>query len=175
MEEFKNIFKKVFLQNYANFKGRATRREYWIFTLIYYLISMVLMSFVLCLFFLFMGILTFSGNGMFESPFIGLFAMLGVYGAMFLVLVPFFLPSLAVSVRRLHDTGRSGWYILLSFIPIVGLVIYFFLAQESSEGSNEYGENPHIEECKEYLSRVGYVFESKPRNMETPESEQIIL
>ncbi len=166
MEELKNIFKKVFLENYANFKGRASRREYWLFTIIYNMIAMVLMLVVLFFFFLFLIAFTVKNNDMAQSPFIGIFAMLGLYLAMFLVLVPFFLPALAVTVRRLHDTGRCGWYILLSFIPIVGLVVYYFLILQSDEESNEYGENPHIQECKDYLSQVGYVFESKPKDFE---------
>jgi uncharacterized membrane protein YhaH (DUF805 family) len=52
------------------------------------------------------------------------------------------IPSLAVSVRRLHDTGRSGWWILLGIIPLLGLVVLFFAAQDSQPGDNQYGPNP---------------------------------
>ena len=52
------------------------------------------------------------------------------------------IPSLAVSVRRLHDTGRSGWWFLLAFIPLIGaLVLIYFMVQDSQAGSNQYGEN----------------------------------
>ena len=53
-----------------------------------------------------------------------------------------FIPSLAVCVRRLHDTGRSGWWILLTFMPLVNLVIIYFYICDSQPGANQYGENP---------------------------------
>lgn len=54
-----------------------------------------------------------------------------------------FLPSLGVTVRRLHDIGKSGWWVLLGFIPLVGvLVLLFFLVKDSEAGSNAYGPNP---------------------------------
>jgi uncharacterized membrane protein YhaH (DUF805 family) len=52
------------------------------------------------------------------------------------------LPSIAVGVRRLHDTGRSGWWLLLCLVPIVSLVLIYFLAQDSQPGNNQYGANP---------------------------------
>ncbi len=52
-------------------------------------------------------------------------------------------PSIAVAIRRLHDTGRSGWWFLISFIPLVGTIILIvFLAQDSQAGENQYGPNP---------------------------------
>jgi uncharacterized membrane protein YhaH (DUF805 family) len=53
------------------------------------------------------------------------------------------IPSIAVTVRRLHDTSRSGWWFLISFVPCIGwFVLLFFTVQESTPGSNEYGPNP---------------------------------
>ncbi len=57
----------------------------------------------------------------------------------------FFLPSLAVSVRRLHDTDRSGWWILIGLIPIVGgIVLLVFMVQDSTPGDNQFGQNPKM-------------------------------
>ena len=54
-----------------------------------------------------------------------------------------FVPSLALSVRRLHDTGKSGWWMLISLIPLVGpLIVLFFMVKDSQPGTNEYGPNP---------------------------------
>ncbi len=54
-----------------------------------------------------------------------------------------FIPSLAVSVRRLHDIGKTGWWLLIGFIPLVGLIVLiYFYVQEGQSGSNEYGTNP---------------------------------
>ena len=55
------------------------------------------------------------------------------------------IPSLAVGVRRLHDTGRSGWNLLIGIIPIVGwIILIIFLVQKSEEGTNKYGPNPNV-------------------------------
>lgn len=53
-----------------------------------------------------------------------------------------FIPSLALCVRRLHDTGRSGWWLLLVLVPIVNLLLLYFYVCDSQPGTNEYGENP---------------------------------
>ena len=58
--------------------------------------------------------------------------------------IAFFLPSLAVAVRRLHDIGKSGWFYLLNLIPIVGsIILLIWYCQPSQEGDNEYGSNPN--------------------------------
>jgi uncharacterized membrane protein YhaH (DUF805 family) len=70
---------------------------------------------------------------------LGLFlsGILGLYG------LAVFIPSLAVGVRRLHDTGRSGWWLLISLVPIIGIIVLIvFLVQDSQNGTNQYGENP---------------------------------
>lgn len=111
------------LKKYATFSGRARRQEYWMYFLIYFLISVVLM--------LVDGILhggdLQSGTGLLS----GLFAL----GTL--------LPGIAVGVRRLHDTGRSGWWLLVSFIPFIGgLVLLFFLVRDSQPGDNAWGPSP---------------------------------
>ena len=95
------------LSKYAEFNGRARRSEYWYFALINILITVVIY------------LVDFS---------IGAFGALGIIYALGLLI-----PSLAVAVRRLHDTGRSGWTILLALIPIVGVIILLiFMVQDSA-------------------------------------------
>ena len=109
------------LRKYADFSGRARRKEYWMFALISLVIGVVL------------ALLSSY------SSVAGLFS--GVYSLAILV------PSLAVGVRRLHDTDRSGWTLLLALIPLVGAVIVIvFLCQEGEEGGNEYGLDPKEQE-----------------------------
>ena len=112
------------LKNYAQFSGRARRSEYWYFVLFNMIISIVL-SFV---------------DGM-----IGTFDLetgVGLLSGVYALLV--FIPSLAVAFRRLHDTGRSAWGLLLFFIPLIGaIVILIFLVQDSKD-ENEYGISPKL-------------------------------
>ena len=115
------------LQQYADFEGRARRKEYWMFTLVNFLITMALQA------------LTFMVAGMNPESTLGLFlsGILGLYG------LAVFIPSLAVGVRRLHDTGRSGWWLLISLVPVVGIIVLIvFLVQDSQNETNQYGENP---------------------------------
>ncbi len=111
------------LKKYAVFSGRARRKEYWFFALFSLIISIVL------------GIIdgtigTFSAEA-------GMGLLGGIYSLAILI------PSIAVSVRRLHDTGRSGWWLFIGLIPLIGaIVILVFVLQNSQPGSNDYGENP---------------------------------
>ncbi len=110
------------LRKYAVFGGRARRKEYWMFLLFNILISIAL-GFVEGMF----GLVTELGFGMISI----------VYSLLLLI------PSLAVGVRRLHDTGRSGWWLLIVFVPIVGAIaLLVFAVQDSESGHNEYGPNP---------------------------------
>jgi uncharacterized membrane protein YhaH (DUF805 family) len=109
------------LRNYANFTGRARRSEYWYFVL-------VSLAFVLALNLLDMLVRVLTGYG----PFVLLYSLVML------------VPSYAVAVRRLHDTDRSGWWILLAFVPLVGLVLLYFLALDSNAGTNKYGPNPKL-------------------------------
>ena len=90
-----NSYKKVVFEKYATFEGRATRSEYWWFTLANWIVGMVI-SFVGSLF----------------DPTYGGLALQGIYSLAVLI------PSLAVGVRRLHDTNHSGWWLFISLIPI---------------------------------------------------------
>ena len=112
-------------QQYADFGGRARRKEYWMFCLFNAIISFVI-SFIL-------GIVA------------GLTGMMELILMSYIYALAVFVPSLAVCVRRLHDVGKSGWMYLIVFIPIVGWIWLFILfCQDSQYGVNEYGENPKV-------------------------------
>lgn len=117
-----NWYLKV-LRNYAVFSGRARRKEYWYFFLFNLIITMLLMSL---------------------DNFIWLFSQtyeIGLFTSIYSLVV--FIPSVAVLVRRLHDSGRSAWWLLLALIPIIGCIILLVFAVVDSEpGTNEYGSNP---------------------------------
>jgi uncharacterized membrane protein YhaH (DUF805 family) len=107
-------------KKYGVFKGRARRKEFWSFYLVSVVISLPLV-------FLDYQLGTFN-------PEFGIGILGGIYG------VCIFLPSLALTVRRLHDTGRSGVWVLVLLVPLVGaLVILFFAIIDSESGRNEYG------------------------------------
>jgi len=111
------------LRKYATFEGRARRREYWYFVFGNFLAMIALMTVDLT-------IGTFN-----ETAEIGLFS--GLFTLAILI------PSFAVTVRRLHDTDRSGWWVLISFIPILGtLVLLVFTLLDSQPGANRFGANP---------------------------------
>lgn len=110
------------LKKYAVFQGRARRQEYWYFFLFNIVIAIALGMLD--------GILDTPG-----TPESGLLSTL--YSLAILV------PSIAVGVRRLHDSGRKGWWMLIGLLPLIGaLVLLYFFIQDSQPGSNEYGENP---------------------------------
>ncbi len=124
------------LRNYAKFTGRARRREYWIFWLLNTGISFVLQLLLIPL-----GVNLASpsspSNLQNTSPLAIL--VLAIY---ILYALATLVPGLAVSVRRLHDAGYSGWFLLLSVIPIVGgIVVIVFLATDSKP-DNQWGPNP---------------------------------
>ena len=108
-------FKKG-LRNYTNFSGRARRKEYWYFILVQ--IGLIIIAMVLD------SIIFGSETGLF-------YVVLGL---------GLFLPSVAVAIRRLHDTSRSGWWFLLSFIPLIGsIILVIFLASDTKLESNQWG------------------------------------
>jgi len=105
------------LKKYAVFRGRARRKEYWYFVLFNTIINIVL-----------------SGI---DSVTTGIGLLAGLYTLAVLI------PSIAVSIRRLHDTDRSGWWILIALIPIIGwIVLLIFMVQDGKPGENQYGLNP---------------------------------
>ncbi|WP_392558925.1 DUF805 domain-containing protein [Orbus mooreae] len=119
-----NWYLKCIKDNYANFNGRARRQEYWMFTLfnVIFIIAILILA----------GILSSISET--------LGSIMGfVY---FIYVLAVFIPNLAVTVRRLHDTGKSGWWILICLIPFGGIVLLVFMCMESMPMDNQYGLNP---------------------------------
>lgn len=111
------------LKKYAVFDGRARRKEYWYFVLFNSLVHIMLVIIDVV-----MGTFTVKGG-------------LGLLSGIFFFAV--LLPSIAVSVRRLHDTNRSGWFLLIGLIPLIGgIVLLLFMAEDGQQGENQYGSNP---------------------------------
>jgi uncharacterized membrane protein YhaH (DUF805 family) len=122
MQWYTDVIKK-----YAEFSGRARRKEYWMFVLFNVIISIVI------------GIIDKILGTTYGS------AGTGVLGTIYSLAV--LLPSLAVGVRRLHDTGRSGWWILINLVPCVGWIVFLvFAIQEGNAGDNAYGPDPKAAE-----------------------------
>jgi uncharacterized membrane protein YhaH (DUF805 family) len=110
------------LKKYADFSGRARRKEYW-FYMLFYVIILVVLS--IC------------------DGFIGTTMQSGVGILTLIYILAVLIPTIAVSVRRLHDTGRSGWWILIELVPIVGIFIFlYFMVSDSNPGTNAYGPSP---------------------------------
>ena len=108
------------LKKYAVVSGRARRKEYWMFFLFNIIIVFVL--------------------GFIE----GLVGGQGIISTLYSLAV--LIPGIAVSVRRLHDINRSGWWLLIGLVPIIGaIVLLVFMVQDSQPGENQYGRNPKTE------------------------------
>ncbi|HEX5310806.1 DUF805 domain-containing protein [Aquabacterium sp.] len=115
------------MKQYASFKGRAQRAEYWYFTLFYALTYLAARFIDEAL-----GTTSRHEGGT------GLITFLTSFGL--------FIPAIAVSARRLHDIGKSGWWQLIAVVPVIGfLVIVAFAIRDSDLGSNKYGPNPKTE------------------------------
>jgi uncharacterized membrane protein YhaH (DUF805 family) len=111
------------LRKYADFNGRARRAEYWWFYL-FVIIAFVVASIV--------------------DSLLGLGGSVGPYGLVSALLgLAMILPSLAAGVRRLHDTDRSGWWLLIALIPLIGaIVLLVFYVLEGTRGDNRFGPDP---------------------------------
>jgi uncharacterized membrane protein YhaH (DUF805 family) len=119
---------RLFFRNYAKFEGRSRRSEFWWPQLFFILVGIAV------------------------SIIVGIFAALGDIGAMiggliYIVYMLFSLaiiiPSIAVGFRRLHDTERSAWWLLIGFIPLIGaIVLLVFYCLEGTKGPNKYGRDP---------------------------------
>lgn len=113
-------------QRYAEFTGRSRRMEYWMFTLIHSIILLVL-----CL-----GI---TGFGILKLPFVG--ATSGLLAAAYSLAA--LIPCFAVTVRRLHDIDKSGWWILISLVPIAGgIALLVMTILDGTQGANQFGTDP---------------------------------
>ena len=111
------------LKQYADFSGRARRKEYWMFVLfnmIFAIVAMILDN-----------VLGIAMEGIGYGPLYGLYVL------------AMLIPGLAVAVRRLHDVGKSGWMILIALIPLIGAIwLLVLMVTDSNAGENQYGQNP---------------------------------
>lgn len=121
-----DAIKSVF-SNYFNFQGRARRSEYWWWYLFNILLVIVFLMVMVPLADPQASADLFAGIG-------GL--LLGLW------MLATFIPTLAVSVRRLHDSGKSGWWYLISFVPLGGIVLLIFFILDTEPGENQYGPDP---------------------------------
>jgi uncharacterized membrane protein YhaH (DUF805 family) len=114
-------------QRWDDFQGRSRRKEYWMFMVIH------------SVFFLALDI---------AAIVVGRMHIYAVSILVFLVMLIYALaaaiPSLAVAIRRLHDIGKSGWWLLLSLVPLIGLLLVVFACFDSEPGNNIYGPNPKL-------------------------------
>ncbi len=111
------------VRGFLDFKGRAQRKEYWFYILFYVLFAIVV---------------SIADNLLgLANPETGAGPLYMIYALAFL------LPTIAVAVRRLHDTGRTGWWLLIAFLPVIGaIVLLVFYCLDSQPGDNKYGPNP---------------------------------
>jgi len=120
-----DVYKSVLIDKYADFTGRARRAEYWWF---------VLMNFIVVTLIAIVSLILFSA-----SETLGYFGV-AIYVVYALAVI---VPGLAVTVRRLHDTSKSGWMILVGLIPIVGsILLLVFYFTDGDPGPNQYGPSP---------------------------------
>ena len=111
------------LKKYAVFQGRARRKEYWLFVLFNLIVTVVLVAVDGAI-----GTTHMQGG-------------IGVLSGIYMLAV--LLPAIGVGVRRLHDTNRTGWWLLIGLVPLVGaIVLIVFLVLDSNAGANQYGANP---------------------------------
>ena len=113
------------LKKYAVFSGRARRKEYWMFFLFNVIVTFVIIFSL--------GVIEGIAGSNPEGG--G-----GVLSLLYVLAV--ILPNFAVAVRRLHDTGKSAWWLLIGIVPLMGIVILFFMVQDGQAGDNQYGPNP---------------------------------
>lgn len=117
MDHFKDGIRK-----YATFTGRATRTQYWMFVLATFVLSIAI---------------GFLGGLLAVITRVSYFTYLSSVFTLFV-----FVPSIAIGARRLHDTSRSGWWLLLDLIPVIGWIwVFVLMCLDSTSGSNEYGPN----------------------------------
>ncbi len=112
------------IKKYATFSGRARRKEFWLYTLGLYIVSAILSAIL---------IPGMDPQNPAITPGIIIYALFGLATI---------LPTLAVTIRRLHDSGKSGWLYLLCLTGIGGIVIFIFTLMDSTKGTNQYGPNP---------------------------------
>ncbi|MCL6294296.1 DUF805 domain-containing protein [Jejuia spongiicola] len=129
-------FKKVLIENYANFSGRARRQEYWMYALFWSII-----------------VISMSILAEYTEKYLGF-----TWGFTFFIIfsIATLIPWLAVNVRRLHDTGKSGGYFFVNFIPLIGRIWYLILVCTDGEsGPNQYGPDPKKPNINDEIDDIG--------------------
>ena len=121
---FSQAVSSVLLNKYATFSGRARRSEYWWWYLFVTIVFVVA------------GILDRAVGLTYSDTTVGGGWIATIAGIVFLI------PNLAVSVRRLHDTGRSGWWLLIGLVPLIGVIVLIYFFVLDSENDNQYGPSP---------------------------------
>lgn len=131
-------WKKVVIENYANFDGRARRSEYWYFVLVNIIITFLCYGVVII-------------GAIIDVP------AIAAFGAILILLfaLGIFIPNLAVIVRRLHDTNKSGWMILIGLIPLAGIILLIFYCTEGDKGDNQYGGDPKNIDYDKEINAIG--------------------
>ncbi|MAM62121.1 DUF805 domain-containing protein [Maritimibacter sp. UBA3975] len=120
--DMKTAVETVLREKYVEFNGRAQRAEFWWFVLFIFVVS---------------AILSLIDAALFE----GVLQDIGPLSAIFTLIT--LIPAIAVTARRLHDVGRSGWWQLLFLLPVIGfLVILFWAVQKGTDGPNDFGPDP---------------------------------
>ncbi len=143
MEQFKLYYLDSITDRYAQFSGRASRSEFWYFILFNFIVSIILsvLDNVLGTNYTYEVVAVtpvIADTGVASTAMTQTIGYLSTLYGLALII-----PGISVSVRRLHDIGKSGWWLFISLIPIIGLfVLLFFYVKDSQEGRNEYGENP---------------------------------
>lgn len=123
MEVVNKYFVDVIKNHYFDFEGRASRKHFWMFFLIYFILSIVV------------GIIAGIIAGVLGTPIIGS-AISGLFSLALLG------PYLGIAARRLHDINKSGWWLLIGLIPLVGLVLIYFFVLKGDESQNNFGAVP---------------------------------
>ncbi|MBK31059.1 MAG: hypothetical protein CMF53_02460 [Legionellales bacterium] len=128
-----------YTKKYAVFSGRARRKEFWLFmlflTLALYIPQVILTEYML----LQMADTSTSSDSFSDET--G-FVMFVGYGIWFLFIIFSLAPAISVSVRRLHDVNKSGWWYWISLVPLINLIMIFFYAQKGTAGVNRFGPDP---------------------------------
>ncbi|TXF83557.1 DUF805 domain-containing protein [Neolewinella aurantiaca] len=122
---------KLAISKYAEFTGRSRRSEYW-----YFFLGNMILSIIATM----LGVVLGETIGSMLSG---------------LVSLALIVPGIAVGVRRLHDTGRSGWWLLIAIVPLIGAILLLvWFATDSQPGANEYGPNPKTGEAADITSHL---------------------
>ena len=122
---------KLAISKYAEFTGRSRRSEYW-----YFVLGNIALSIIATM----LGFVLGDTIGTMLSG---------------LVSLALLIPGIAVGVRRLHDTGRSGWWLLIAIVPLIGAILLIvWFATDSQPGANEYGANPKTGEAADITSHL---------------------